>query len=68
MSKQNVMTVKELRERLEKFDDNLIIMIPNMDWTPLGDEFADVPARNVVQGVNEFDGYLFIDDYMEDDD
>ena len=68
MSKQNAMTVKELRERLEEFDDNLIIMIPNIDWTPLGDEFADVPARSVIQGVDEFDGCLFIDDYMEDDD
>lgn len=60
------MTVKELRERLEEFDDNLIVMIPNIDWTPLGDEFADVPARHLVQGVNEFDGCLFIDDYEED--
>lgn len=62
------MTVKELREKLEQFPDNLIVMIPNIDWTPLGNEFADVPARNVIQGVNEFDGCLFIDDYVGDDD
>ena len=67
MSKQNVMTVKELRERLKQFDDNLIVMIPYIDGTPLGDELPYVPARNIVQGVNEFDGCLFIDDYMEDD-
>ena len=62
------MTVKELREKLEQFPDNLIVMIPNIDWTPFNNQLLSVAATNVVQGINEFDGCLFIDDYEEVDD
>ena len=51
------MTVKELKEQLERFDDNLIVF--------LYDEHA--PLLNVSQGINGFDGCLFLDDYREDD-
>lgn len=60
------MTVKELREKLFEFSDNLIVMIPNIDWNPYGNEPECVVARNVARGVNEADGCVFIDDYEED--
>lgn len=61
------MTVKELKEKLNQFDDNLIIMIPNRDWNPYNNPFTDVPATCIIQGVNEADGCVFIDNYMEED-
>lgn len=61
------MTVKELKEKLNQFNDNLIVMIPNMDWTPFNNQFECVPATSVTQGVNEFDGAIFIDNYTEED-
>ena len=59
------MTVKELKEKLNQFDDNLIVMIPceNPDQC---EYFPFTSAKNVSQGVNEADGCLFIDDYEED--
>ena len=62
------MTVKELKDKLNRFNDNLIVMIPNIGWTPFNNQFECVAATNVAQGINEFDGCLFIDDYTEDDD
>ena len=61
------MTVRELKERLNEFDDNLIVLIPNRYWESPCQRY-EVVARNVLRGVNEFDGYLFIDDYVEDED
>lgn len=61
------MTVKELKEKLNEFDDNLIVMIPNRNWEDACQRY-DIPARHISQGVNEFDGCLFINDYEEDDD
>lgn len=58
------MTVKELKEKLNRFDDNLHVMIPNNDPE---DNIWYVPATNVSQGVNELDGGLFIDGYVEED-
>lgn len=58
------MTVKELKEKLNEFDDNLIVMIPNMDWALNG--VGTVPATSISRGINEFDGCVFIDDYVED--
>ena len=64
------MTVKELKERLNQFPDNFIVMIPNIDyrcpWDTYENEPHDVPAVNVTCGVNEYDGCLFIDSYEED--
>lgn len=51
------MTAKELREQLERFPDNCIVMIPS------GNGF--IPATNVSIGCNELDGCVFIDDYEE---
>ena len=56
------MTVKELKEELNKFDDKLIVMLSDNT-----SEWGYFPARNVSQGINEFDGCLFLDDYEEVD-
>ena len=60
------MTVKELKELLNEFDDNLIVMIPNR-YLEEAHQHHSVSARHVSQGANEFDGCLFIDDYAEED-
>ena len=55
------MTVKELKEKLEQFDDNFIVMIPNKDYYLEDPAFPDVVAKDVYQGVNEADGVIFIE-------
>ena len=57
------MTVKELKEELNKFNDNLIVMIPNKRtnkdlWFPY------IAAGDIYQGTNEADGCVFIGDYI----
>ena len=62
------MTVKELKERLNLFPDQCFVCIPNIDWDPCKKGSLNyVIAQNVAQGINEFDGFVFIDDYIEDD-
>lgn len=53
------MTVCELIEKLERFPDNAVILIPI--------EGRLGPATNVAFGFNELDGCVIIDDYVEDD-
>lgn len=60
------MTVKELKEKLNLFPDSCIVCIPPIDWNSVGKVNYTV-AQNVSQGVNELDGIVFIDDYVEDD-
>ena len=55
------MTVKELKEKLNKFDDHLIVMIPNEKLHRLPDPVWCVPATDIYQGVNEADGCVFIE-------
>lgn len=62
------MTVRELKEKLEQFPDNLIVMIPNERLHLDPDAIWCVPATCVARGTNECDGCLFIDDYVEDED
>lgn len=62
------MTVIELRKRLEQFDDNLVVMIPNIKWEPNLIAPTIVPAESIAKGVNEFDNCLLISDYEEDND
>lgn len=59
------MTLLELKEKLKPFDDTLIVMIPNRNWEDPCQKY-DIPAKHVSQGVNEFNRYLFIDDYEGD--
>ena len=61
------MTVKELKEKLDQFPDNLIVMIPNADLHYIGAPVYNVPAKSVGRGVNEADGWLFIDAYEEEE-
>lgn len=61
------MTVKELKERLNQFHDNCIVLVPNQNLYRLNGAKDYVVALNVTQGVNEFDRLVFIDDYVEDD-
>lgn len=60
------MTVKELKEKLNEFDDNLIVMIPNKNYYRYFDARHDIPAKHISRGCNEADGCIFIDDYEED--
>lgn len=55
------MTVKKLKEKLEIYPDNFIVMIPDSD-SPIW--FA--PATDVYRGCNEADRCVFIDSYEED--
>lgn len=57
------MTVKQLRDQLTKFDDKFTVCVPYK-----GKKFSYAEAMNVSRGFNEYDGYVFIDDYVEDDD
>ena len=59
------MTVKELKEILNQFDDNLFVMIPNMNWGSIENSYPYIHATKVNQGVNEVDYCIFIDDYEE---
>ena len=61
------MTVRELIEKLERFPENLIVMIPNERLYLDPKAIWCVPAACVSRGINECDGCLFIDDYEEDD-
>ena len=59
------MTVKELKEKLEQFDDNLDVYMDN-DTERKSCLFT--PVLHISQGFNELDGLLILDDYVEDDD
>lgn len=62
------MTVRELIEKLEQFDDNLIVLVPNAGWHPYSIAPPEIPATSVSRGVNELDGCVIIDDDVEDED
>lgn len=53
------MTVKELKEKLNQFDECLIVMA-------IDDMGGFFPIINVTRGVNECDGMLFVDGFQED--
>ena len=61
------MTVRELKEKLEQFRQNLVVMIPNPSWNPDGHTPSHVPVTSVTIGCNEYDGCVFLDDYEEED-
>jgi hypothetical protein len=54
------MTVKELKEKLNQFDDRLIVIA-------IGAAGEYFQVLNVSQGFNEADGCLFLDGYEEDE-
>lgn len=55
------MTVKELKEKLEQFDDRLIVLA-------IDDMGGYFQILNVSRGFNEADGCLFLDGLEEDED
>ena len=61
------MTVKELKEKLEQFPDDLKIFVPNITYVILEDAPDIVLAQSVYRGVNEYDGCLIIDSCMDED-
>lgn len=62
------MTVRELKEKLEQFDDNLIVLIPNAGWHPYSIDPPETPATSVGKCVGKLDGCVIIDNYVEDED
>lgn len=56
------MTVKELKEELSNFNDNLLILLPS------GEEHRFIICTNAALGVNEMDGCVILDNYSEKDD
>ena len=62
------MTVHELKEKLEQFPENCVVLVPNENLyrDPIAKWY--VVAENVARGVNEMDGCVIIDDYVEDED
>ena len=62
------MTFKELKEKLEQFPENCMVMIQDNNWTPDKSWTPHVHATSVTIGINQEDGCAFISDYVEDDD
>lgn len=61
-------TVKELKDILKQFDDNLTVLIPqNINLPSNVNLLPYIPATCVIRGFNELDGYIIIDDYSEED-
>ena len=54
------MTVKELKEKLNEFDERLTVLA-------IDDMGGYFPILHVSQGFNEADGCLFLDGYEEDE-
>lgn len=57
------MTVKELKEKLDKLDDNLTVLIPRTD-AQLDIHFPYITIDKIIQGINEVDGYVFLEDHI----
>lgn len=60
------MTVGELKAKLEQFPDDLTVLMPNPDFDDYWIRKRFSMVSNVTRGVNEYDGCVFIDDYVED--
>lgn len=59
------MTIGELKEKLDQFPDDLIVVIPT-NITNAKNKAGYTVAHNVSRGVNELDGVVFIDDFVEE--
>jgi hypothetical protein len=55
------MTVKELKEQLNKYEDNMLVMIPRSDAAS-DTNFPYRSVQFVSRGVNECDMCLFLED------
>jgi hypothetical protein len=57
------MTVKELKDHLSHFNDNMIVMIPKRDSA----KDSSLPYRTITyisSGVNELDSCIFLEDIV----
>lgn len=61
------MTVKELKEKLNQFDDDFIVLVPNRHLYTHFFVPRFVHATSVTKGVSGSDSYILIDNYMEED-
>lgn len=61
------MTVRELKDKLEQFPENCIVLIPNVISARDNAVPSHVPVTSVTIGCNELDGCVFLDEYEEDD-
>lgn len=57
--------VKELKEKLDQFPDNMIVLVAY--WDPYSLQYDYLPVTNIFRGVNEADRCVFIDAYEEED-
>ena len=62
------MTVKELKEKLDQFPENCVVLIPDTRWIPSKNWLPYTRATSITIGINELDGCVIIDDYEEDKD
>jgi hypothetical protein len=66
------MTVKELKEELEKYPDDYTVLIPRADYyyeTSHGlISFPYAPLDNVGEGVNELEFTVLLDERYEGED
>ena len=60
------MTVKELKEKLNQFDDDFIVLVPNRYIYSHYFVPRFVRATNVTEGVSGSDSYILIDNYVEE--
>lgn len=61
------MIVKELKEKLEHFPENYVVLIPNQNLYKDRNPPFYTQAENVSKGMNETDGCVIIDDYVEEE-
>ena len=60
------MTIEQLKEELDKFPEDLIVMVPNSDLHRSPRPIWFLPATSVARGVDEEDGFVFVDNYEEE--
>lgn len=61
------MTVKELKEKLNEFNENFVVLIPKSDFENSTASFPYTSNIHIAQGFNELDCAVIIDDAEEED-
>lgn len=61
------MTVKELKEALNQFNENFTVLIPKSGFEDSRSIFPYTSRLNISQGFNELDCAVIIDDYEEEE-
>ena len=61
------MTVKELKEKLNEFNENFVVLIPKSDFKNSKSCFPYTSNLHIAKGFNELDCAVIIDDYVEED-